>query len=131
MKTFLLIIAMILYVVWSQLELHNYKKQIENERQRAYNIADLLETWKEIIAEYDIKFDIHFFKNKKGVLIEEVANHESANGEKLYVMSHMPSSYKQRNAKFNIYFSSLVLDSYYSITVDKNGNIKNISWDKP
>ncbi len=62
MKTTFLVVVMILYVVWSQLTIHQYKQQIENERQRAFNIADLLEIWKEIIASHDIRFDVDFFK---------------------------------------------------------------------
>ncbi len=125
----------IIYLVWSQIELYKYQEALEVEKARVYSIADHLELWKEISIKYDGYLDLEKLgKDQRDIKITQINRRDGAsldNDEGMfYVMFHNELD-KQRKSELDRFFSDLVLGNYFYVITDKNGKIKEMFWDKP
>ncbi len=135
MLSLLLLFIAVIYLVWSQIALYQYREALETEKTRVYSIADHLELWKKISTEYDGYFNLEKLgEDRRNIKITQIKRKDETSSigddEIIYVMFHNKID-EQRKNELNRFFSDLVLGNYFYVITDKNGKIKEMFWDKP
>ncbi len=113
MLSLLLLFIAVIYLVWSQIALYQYREALETEKTRVYSVADHLELWKKISTKYDGYFDLEKLgKDRRNIKTTQIKrkNETSSIGEDeiLYVMFHNKID-EQRKSELNKFFSDIVL----------------------
>jgi hypothetical protein len=124
-----------IYFVWSLFTFQKYQNDLEIEKERVYSIADQLELWKKISIEYDGRLYLEKLSNDpRNISVKKIDRKEgvqlSDKNDTYYVMFHDKLD-DQRKLELKKYFSELVLGNYFYIITNKNGEIKEMFWDKP
>lgn len=129
----LLTFLVVIYIIWSQAIIYNYRESLKIEKNRVYNIADHLEFWKETILESNGYLSTEkMVKDKRNIELFEITRKDGsviADDEMLYIMFYDKVDKKRKN-ELDRYFSDLVLRNYFYIITDKNKKIKEMFWDK-
>ena len=120
------------YVVWSQLALYRANAALAIERQRVYQIADHIELWKQVAIRDRGRLDREALGRdaRHMELTETSGAGRLAPGDRTYTLIYdRPDSARQ--SQLQRYFSDLVLSNYFYVVTDAQGQIKDLSWDKP
>ena len=97
----LLTFLVIIYIIWSQAIIYNYRESLKTEKNRVYNIADHLEFWKETILESNGYLSAEkIAKDKRNIELFKISRKDSSNiadDEMLYIMFYDKIDKKRKN----------------------------------
>jgi hypothetical protein len=120
------------YVLWSQFALHRATAALEIERRRVYHIADQLELWKLVAIRDHGRLDREALgRDARHIELTDApgAAHLAAGDRAHTLIYDAPDA--ARRSQLDRYFSDRVLANYFYVVTDAQGQIKDMSWDKP